>query len=149
MDHVVCLDAKSDELQNLIQGKKSMIIRGAEEIKMPYGCVNPGDVLYFVNKSEAGEVKAMGVVSSVFNSDKLSVEESYETIIRHQDRLQLPDRQFEKMAGKKFLVLIGLENIRILKPFSIDKSILSNLNDWHPVGRIEMVALIKSAIGIV
>jgi len=29
MNHVVYLDAKSNELENLLSGKKSMIIRGA------------------------------------------------------------------------------------------------------------------------
>lgn len=148
MDHIVCLDTKSDELQNLIMGKKSMIIRGAGGRKMPHSCVNVGDVLYFITSSEMEEVQARGVVSWVFNSDKLSVEESFETIIRHQDKLQLPDRQFEKLAGKKFLVLIGLDNIRKLKPFHIDRSRFAKMNDWLPVGTIEKVVLNKSMAGI-
>ncbi len=137
MDHVVYLDAKSKELENLVKGEKSMIIRGAAGRKIPHGKVNEGDVLYFINNNGEGKVKARGVVSSVLNSEKLSVEESFETIIRHQDRLQLPDRQFEKWAGKRYLVLVGIDEIREIEPFRIDKRNFTNMDDWLPVGTID------------
>jgi hypothetical protein len=115
-----------------------MIIRGAAGRKLPHGSVNEGDILYFINNNGEGIVKARGVVSSVYNSDKLSFEESFETIIRNQDKLQLPDKQFEKWAGKRYLVLIGLDDIQEVKPFRIDKRNFTNMDDWLPVGRIEM-----------
>jgi len=136
MDHVVYLDAKSKELENLVKGQKSMIIRGAAGRKIPHGKVKEGDVLYFINNNGEGKVKAKGVVSSVLNSEKLSVEESFETIIRHQDKLQLPDRQFEKWAGKRYLVLVGIDEIKEIEPFRIDKSQFTNMDDWLPVGTI-------------
>jgi hypothetical protein len=138
MDHVVYLDAKAKELENLVKGNKSMIIRGATGRKLPHGRVNEGDILYFINNNGEGIVKARGVVSSVFNSDKLSFEESFETIIRNQDKLQLPDKQFEKWAGKRYLVLIGIDDIQEVEPFRIDKRNFTNMDDWLPVGRIEM-----------
>lgn len=137
MDHVVYLDAKAKELENLINGSKSMIIRGAEGRKLPHGRVNEGDVLYFITNNGEGKVKACGVVNSVYNSEKLSVEESFELIISHQDKLQLPDKQFEKLAGKRFLVLIGLTDIHGIAPFYIDKSSFTNMDDWIPVRKIE------------
>ena len=137
MDHVVYLDTKAKELENLVMGNKSMIVRGAAGRKIPHGRVNVGDVLYFINKNGEGKIKARGVVSSVFNSDKLSVEESFETIIKNQDKLQLPDKQFEKLAGKRYLVLIGLENIEMIEPFMLNKSIFANMDDWIPVGKIK------------
>ncbi|HUX57487.1 MAG TPA: hypothetical protein VMV77_10965 [Bacteroidales bacterium] len=141
MDHIVCLDTKTKELENLVNGNKSMIIRGAAGRKLPHGRVNEGDVLYFINNNGDGEVKARGVVSSVLNSDQLSVEESFETIIRHQDKLQLPDKQFEKLAGKRYLVLIGLNDIEEIEPFRIDRSILINMDGWITIDKIEKVAL--------
>ena len=54
MDHIVYLDAKAKELENLVKGNKSMIIRGANGRKIPYGRVNEGDILYFVNNNGMG-----------------------------------------------------------------------------------------------
>lgn len=141
MDHIVYLDSYSNELEDLIKGIKSMIIRGAEGRKLPFGKVNEGDILYFISKKWEGNVKARGIVTSVYSSDKLSEEESFETIIRNQDKLQLPDEQFEKLAGKKCLVLITLTNIEEIEPFQIDMSNFTNMDDWLPVGEIEQVAL--------
>lgn len=139
MDHVVYLDNKSRELENLIKGNKSMIVRGATGRKIPHGRVNEGDVLYFINNNCEGEVNAKAVVATVYNTDRLSLEESFETIIRHQDKLQLPDKQFEKWAGKRYLVLIGVSDI--MEAFRIDKSNFTNMDDWLPVGKIDIVAI--------
>jgi len=137
MDHIVYLNSKAEELKNLIEGNKSMIIRGAEGRKLPYGSVSKGDALYFINNNGEGKIKAKGTVTSVLNSDKLTVEESFETIIRHQDRLQLPDELFDHIAGKSYLVLIGLSDIQEIRPVSFDKSDFMNIDDWIAVGDIK------------
>jgi len=144
MDHVVYLDSGAKELENLVNGNKSMIIRGASGRKLPHGRVSKGDVLYFINNNGEGKVRAKGVVSSVLNSEELSVEESFETIIRHQDKLQLPDKQFDRLAGKRYLVLIGLDDISEVEPFRINKAGYAGMDDWIPVGRIENIVLQKS-----
>jgi hypothetical protein len=116
-----------------------MIIRGAAGRKIPHGRVNEGDVLYFIRNNGEGAVKARGVVSSVLSSEPLSVEESFETIIKNQDKLQLPDKQFDKLAGKRYLVLVGLNQIEEVEPFRFDKRNFTNMDDWIPVGKIESV----------
>lgn len=141
MDHLVYLDAKAKELDNLIKGNKSMIIRGAAGRKLPHGRVREGDILYFINNNGEAEVTARGIVSSVFNSEKLSVEESFETVIRNQDKLQLPDKQFQRWAGKRYLVLVGLHDIETVDPFRVDKSPYSNMDDWLAVGNIKMITI--------
>jgi hypothetical protein len=120
MVHVVCMETGANELENLINGNKSMIIRGSDERDLPSRSVNTGDILYFVSCIGDGEVKARGIVSSVYNSERLSVEASFETIIRNQYKLQLPDGQFDRMAGKKYLDLIGIEEIEVVEPLRID-----------------------------
>jgi hypothetical protein len=141
MDHVVCLDAGAKELENLVNGNKSMIIRGSDVRNIPHGSVNEGDILYFIYSPGEGEVKARGIVSSVYNSDRLSVEESFETVIRNQDRLQLPDKQFDIWAGKRYLVLIGINDIEEVEPFRIDNSDFISTGDWLSVGNINIVSL--------
>jgi len=83
MDHVVYLDAKASEMKNLIAGQKRMVIRGAAGRKLPYGRVSGGDVLYFINNNAEGLIKARAKVRSVFNSEKMSREESTELVKSH------------------------------------------------------------------
>lgn len=137
MDHLVFLDAKYNELDNLLLGIKTMIIRGAHSLKIPFGRVNEGDKLYFVNNKCEGEVMARGTVSSVYCSGMLTVEESFETIIKNQDKLQLPDNQFEKIAGSRYLLLVGVDNAEKITPLRIELNRLTEPVDWYTIDNIE------------
>lgn len=133
MDHIVTLDSESHEIENLLNGTKSMIIHGADVKCNPYGVVKKGDILYLTDNKSFEKIKAKAVVSSVYNSYKLSIPESFEMIIRNQDKLVLPDDVFYKYAGKMYLVLIELKDIEKVNPFSMVRSDLSHANDWNPV----------------
>ena len=141
MDHVVYVDAKAGEMENLIAGQKTMIIRGAAGRKLPYGRVNGGNKLYFINNNAEGVVKAKARVKSVFNSAKMSKEESTELVQSRQDELQLTEKQFKRWAGKRYIVLIEVEEVETLPPFPIDKNDYGNMDDWLPVKDIETVKL--------
>jgi hypothetical protein len=141
MDHVVYLDANAKELDSLLSNKKTMIIRGATGRKMPYGRVNRGDVLYFINNNSEGLILAKAKVESVFNSDKLNEQESARLVENHQDRLHLTQDQFKRWAGKRYLVLIALSEVEKVEPFRIDKSDYGNMDDWLPVEEIDKVRI--------
>lgn len=141
MDHVVYLEAKANELENLLSGKKRMIIRGAAGRKLPYGRVSENDTLYLINNNGEGEIRATAKVKSVFNSEKLSEQESIELVKKYQKNLFLTDKQFNKWAGKRYIVLIELEKVKEIKPFKIDKSNFSNMDDWLSVEQINNVKI--------
>ncbi len=141
MDHVVYLDAKAKEMESLRSGTKTMIIRGAAGRKMPYGRVNPGDVLYFINNNAEGVVKGRASVKEVFHSDKMTKDESVMLVEKHQDSLRLTPGQYKRWAGKRFLVLIEVQDVEQLAPFPIDKSEYGNMDDWLPVEDIDRVRM--------
>lgn len=139
MDHVAYLDAQAKEMEKLISGNKKMIIRGAAGRKLPYGKVNLGDILYFINNNAEGLVKASAKVKNVSNSEKMDTDESKKLIETNQKKLQLTDKQFSRWAGKRYLVLIEVDDVKELSPFSIDKSQYGNMDDWLLVEDIKKV----------
>ncbi len=139
MDHVVYVDAKAAELEKLLDGSKTMLIRGATGRKLPYGRVNVGDVLYFISNNGEGKAKARATVNLVLNSEKMEKEASIQWVKEHQPQLQLTPRQFKKWAGKRYIVLIGVESVQSIEPLAIDKSEYGNMDDWLPVGDIQRV----------
>jgi len=139
MDHIVYLDASANELDLLLTGQKTMIVRGATGRKMPYGRVNRADVLYFINNNAEGLVLAKARVESVFNSDKMAKEEATQLIDNNQGKLQLSKKQYERWAGKRYLVLIEIRGVEKVEPFRIDKSNYGNMDDWLPVEEIQKV----------
>jgi len=139
MDHVVYLDAKAKEMEKLLQGNKTMIVRGAAGRKLPYGRVSMGDVLYLLENDGTGLIRAKAEVKQVFNSEIMDRDQSAALIDEHQDRLQLTPTQTKRWAGKRYLVLIALSNPESIKPFPIDKSEYGNMDDWLPVDDINSV----------
>lgn len=139
MDHVVYLDHKASELEKLLSGQKTMIIRGATGRKMPYGRVEMDDTLYFIENDSSGVIKASGIVVSVLNSEKLTPEESIALVDAHQDKLALSKGQYQRWAGKRYLVLIEVNKLVELVPFKLDRQEFGNMDDWLPVGSIDQV----------
>ena len=141
MDHVVYLDSKADELGKLCRGEKTMLIRGATGRKMPYGRVHAGDILYLLENNGTGKVTAKVDVISVYNSEKMDRDQSVALVNENQAGLQLSNSQIKRWAGKRYLILIEVDNLCNLDPFRIDKSKYGNMDDWLPVEDITSVKI--------
>jgi len=141
MEHVVYLDTHAKELEHLLACKKTMIVRGAAGRKLPYGRVNPGDLLYFINNDGKGSVQARAKVCRVLNSEPLTPEASQRLLANHQDTLQLTEKQQKRWSGKRYLTLITVEKVQKVEPFQIDRSDYGNMDDWLPVGDINNVRI--------
>lgn len=139
MDHVVYVDAKARELEKLLAGEKTMIVRGATGRKLPYGRVEPGDCLFFIVNNGEGIVRASATVNTVFNSDKLSEEQSAALLKSSQSKLKLTPEQTKRWSGKRYLVLIEVTQAQAIDPFAIDRSTYGNMDDWLLVENIENV----------
>lgn len=139
MDHVVYMDTGEGELKKLLNGSKRMIIRGANGRKLPYGRVQAGDRLFFIQNDGKCEVRASAKVTMVINSDKLSEEEARQLLDVNQEKLLLSQAQIKRWVGKRYLVLIGIEEASLLPAFVIDRSEYGNMDDWLPVGDISRV----------
>lgn len=141
MDHLVYLDFKAKELENIKSGKKTMIIRGATGRKLPHGRVEAGDVLYFAENNGSGIVKGKATVENAFSSEKLTPEASVQMVEDNQDKLMLNAAMKNRFGGKRYLVLIGIKDFQEIEPFKIDRSGYKNMDDWLPVEAIDTVRL--------
>jgi len=139
MDHVVYVDTKARELEKLLAGEKTMIVRGATGRKLPYGRVQPGDRLFFIHNKGDGRLRVSTLVSEVFNSEKLTEEQAGDLLKTNQSKLNLTTEQIKRWPGKRYLVLITVKDVHSIKPFAIDRSGYGNMDDWLAVGVIESV----------
>ncbi|MGI6575647.1 MAG: hypothetical protein ACOX3A_07350 [bacterium] len=137
MDHIIYCDKKVKELSRLLSGEQSMVIRGAAGRKLPHGRVTIDDTVYLIENDGSGIIRAKGIVSSVFHSDKLSLEESKKIIEENIAYLKLTEAQKKRWIGKRYLCLIGLKDIHEIEPFSYVRE--KNMDDWIIVESIEDV----------
>lgn len=128
MDHIAYCDGKAHELERLLQGEKSMLIRGAAGRKLPYGRVDVGDRVYLLNNDGRGEIRAQGVVSRVYHSPRLTPEESAMLIEENQRELGLTEEQRKRWTGKRFLCLVDLKDVHEVEPFTYVRE--KSMDDW-------------------
>ncbi|MBP1045472.1 hypothetical protein I6N96_04230 [Enterococcus sp. BWM-S5] len=134
MEHLVYTDAKSKVFDKIMAGEKTLIVRGAAGRKLPHSRVFAGEQLYFIENDGSGEIKGTAVVKDVFNSEKMTAEESTEILEGKQDQLQLSAAQKKRWYGKKILCLIEIEAPETIEPMDLDRQ--KNMDDWLIVENI-------------
>ena len=137
MDHIVYCDKKAGELERLLSGDQTMVIRGAAGRKLPHGRVSVGDNLFFINNDGGGRIVARGVVSDVFCSERLTAEESESLIMDNISRLKLTEDQKRRWSGKRYLCLTGVSEVKEIPPFAYARE--KNMDDWIIVEDIETI----------
>lgn len=137
MVHLVYCDDKSKELTKILDGSKTMVIRGAAGRKIPHSRVFAGEELYFMEKGSK-KITAKAKVKDVQNFVKLADEEITQTIEENNDKLQLTDKQKERWH-KKCLCLVEFDNVEEIEPLDFDHQ--GNMDDWLIIERIADVVV--------
>ena len=126
MVHVVYTDKSSKEYEKIIQGLKTMVVRGATGRKIPHSRVFKDDTLYFMVKGSK-KITATATVTSVENHVKLTDDQIIELFKKHELKLQLDDKQ-KKRWHKKCLVFVEFKNFHEIEPLEFDHQ--ANMDDW-------------------
>lgn len=141
MVHVVYCDKTGKkgerELDKILHGGKTMVIRGAAGRKIPHSRVFENDMLYFMEKGSA-KISAKAKVTHVENFVKLSDDEILRTLEANQDKLKLSDKQKIRWH-KKFLCLVEFNEIEEITPLDFDHQ--GNMDDWLIIEKIEDVVV--------
>lgn len=137
MVHLVYCDNKEKVLAKIMDGSKTMIVRGAAGRKIPHSRVNVGEKLYFMEKGSL-KITAMAEVKAVQNLVKLADDEIDAALESNQDKLALSENQ-KKRWHKKCLCLVEFEKVRAIEPLDFDRQ--GNMDDWLIIERIEDVVV--------
>ncbi len=132
MDHIVYLNSAS-ELQQLLSGEKTMLVRASTGKKRPYGKVSPDDMLFFLSGFNS-KVKAMAGVKSVVSAE---IDQDLASDIRKRyGSIQALEPQRE-LLNKRYVILIELENTRAIVPFSLSEDVHGGPGEWKIVENID------------
>ena len=138
MVHLVYCDDKSKVLNKILDGSKTMVVRGAAGRKTPHSRVNEGETLYFMQKGSK-KISAKATVTHVENYLKLTEEEIIDTLAHNQLKLNLTAKQKERWH-KKCLILVEFSNVEKIEP-AYDFDHQGNMDDWLIIDKIEDVVV--------
>lgn len=142
MVHLVYCDnaGKSGErvLDKILNGTKTMVVRGAAGRKIPHSRVFEGEILYFMEKGTA-QISASAIVKTVQNFVKLTEEEITNVLNDNQNKLNLTERQRTRWH-KKCLCLVEFEKVKKIEPvLAFDHQ--GNMDDWLIIEKIEDIVV--------
>lgn len=137
MVHLVYCDDKSKGLSKILDGSKTMVIRGAAGRKIPHSRVFADEELYFMEKGSK-KITAKAIVKDVQKFVKLADDEITKTIDDNNDKLQLTDKQKERWH-KKCLCLVEFGDVEEIEPLDFDHQ--GNMDDWLIIDKIEDVVV--------
>ena len=142
MVHLVYCDnaGKKGEriLDNILSNTKTMVVRGAAGRKIPHSRVFEGETLYFMEKGTM-LISALATVKAVQNYVKLSDDDIEKTLADNQDKLNLNDKQKERLH-KKCLCLVEFDGVqKIEPPLAFDHQ--GNMDDWLIIEKIDDVVV--------
>jgi hypothetical protein len=137
MVHLVYCDDKEKVLEKILEGTKTMVVRGAAGRKIPHSRVFEGETLYFMKKG-SGKISAKATVRNVQNYVKLSDDEIFKILAENQGKLNLSDKQKERWH-KKCLCLVEFSDATEIAPLSFEHQ--SNMDDWLIIEKIEDVVV--------
>lgn len=135
MVHLVYCDDKEKELEKILDGSKTMIIRAAAGRKIPHSRVANGEVLYFIQKGKK-EIYVKAIVNNVENYTKLEDKEITNIIEKNNGKLKLTEKQKERWH-KKCICLVEFNNVKKIDKLEFEHQ--SNMDDWLILEKIEDV----------
>lgn len=116
MVHIVICDNKTCELSKILEGNKTMLIRGADGRKLPHSRVFFDDELYFTEKGSQ-KITAKSKVLDVQNFVKLPNDEIDKILDDNECKLSLTKEQKEKYH-KRCLCLVEFGTIEKIEPIA-------------------------------
>ena len=105
MNHLVFLDAQASELEKILSGVKTMLVKEFDPTDAPAHPLNPGDSLYFLRTNECAlRVKATVVRVLTFTN---GMDEDLSHIFKEmQPRLQLTEEQYNYWSAQHQVLMV-------------------------------------------
>ena len=130
MNHLVFLDAQAGELEKILSGMKTMLIKEFDPAQIPAHPVCPGDSLYFLRDKEdnALRVRATVIRAQVFphhTDDDLS-----RILKEMQPRLQLTENQFNYWSAKGQVLLVTFGSAQKISMIQIASEKIADPSAW-------------------
>jgi hypothetical protein len=130
MNHVVFLDAQAGELEKILSGVKTMLVKEFDPAQTAVHLVSAGDSLYFVRNKEVWALRVKATVIRVLISANCPEEDLSHTLKEMQPKLQLTEDQYSYWSAKQHVVLVEFESARKIDVIHVAPNQIADCTDW-------------------
>jgi len=130
MNHLVFLDARAGELEKILSGVKTMLIKESHPTQSSSYPVNPGDSLYFLRDHNDCVVRVKATVVRVLFVSNHGEEDLNHVLKEMQPRLQLTEDQYNYWTAKQLVLLVEFGSAHKIELFQVGSNKIKDRSDW-------------------
>ena len=139
MNFLVFLDTRAGELEKILSGVKTMVIKEFDPAHAPAHPVNPGDSLYFLRNNDDCAVRVKATVVRVLPTEKRSDEDLAHILKELQPRLQLTEEQYNYWSAKQRMLLVEFGSAQKITVIHIASKKITDHSDWMPFEEFSLI----------
>jgi len=145
MNHLVFLDTRAGELEKILSGMKTMLIKEFDPAQTSAHPVRPGDSLYFLrNRDDCALRVEATVVRVLFFTNSLDQDLSH-TLKELQPRLQLTEDQYNYWSAKQQVLLVEFGSAHKIGVIQLAAEKIVDRSDWMAFEQFSLIAEQKGA----
>jgi hypothetical protein len=110
MNYLVYLNAQAGELEKILSGVKTMLVKEFDPAQPNTQPVKPGDSLYFLRDKDDCAPRVKATVIDVLFFTKNTDEDLSQLLKEMQPRLQFTETQYNYWSTKKQVLLVEFES---------------------------------------
>ena len=139
MNHLVYLDTRAGELERVLSGVKTMLIREFDPAQATAHPVRPGDGLYLLRDNGECAVRVQAtVVRVLFFTSRLAQDLSH-TLKELQPKLQLTEDQYNTWSAKQQVLLVEFDSAHKIEAICVASNRIPDPSDWIAFGGIRHI----------
>lgn len=141
MNHLVFVDTRAGELEKILSGVKTMLVKEFDAMKTAANPVNPGDSLYFLRDRDDCALRVRATVIRVLSLTNRVDENLAQPLKEMQSRLQFTESQYNYWSEKQQVLLVEFERAQKISVVQVAVNIVTDRTDWIPFEEFNQIAL--------
>jgi hypothetical protein len=130
MNYLVFLDAQAGELEKILSGTKSMLVKEIDPARATGQPVSPGDSLYFLRSKEECTLRVKATVIRVLISTNHKDDDLSHLLKEMQPRLQLTENQYNYWSTKGQVMLVEFSSAHKIGIIQVTSHQFTDRSNW-------------------
>ena len=130
MNFLVFLDTQTGDLEKILSGTKSMVMREFDPARIAEQAIRPGDHLYFLRAKDENAVRVTATVVRAYPILQGPEGNLSQTLKELQHKLQLSEVQYNYWSAKKQVLLVEFESARKIPVIQVAVHQTSDRSSW-------------------
>jgi len=130
MNYLVFLNAQAGELERILSGVKTMLVKNIDPTQITAHPVRTGDNLYFLRNKDDCDLRVKATVVRVLFFTNCLNEDLSHTLKEMQPRLQLTEHQYNHWSAKKQVLLVEFGAAQKIPVIQVAADKITDRSDW-------------------